>query len=49
MAFNSRDILEQLLNGEDLAEDQAFELMCALAEDDMAPAQAHPSNRVTCL
>lgn len=40
MAINSRDILEQLLSAEDLTEDKAFELMCALAEDDMAPAQA---------
>lgn len=40
MAINSCDILEQLLYGESLTEDQAFELMCALAEDDMAPPQA---------
>ena len=40
MTIDCRDMLEQLLKGEHLTEDQAFELMCALAEDDMAPAQA---------
>jgi len=40
MAIDTRDVLESLLNGNDLSEQQAFELMCALAEDDMAPPQA---------
>ena len=40
MAINTRDILEQLLDGDHLTETQAFDLMCALAEDDMAPAEA---------
>jgi len=38
--MDTRDILEQLLNGESLTEAQAEELMCSLAEDDMAPARA---------
>ena len=40
MTIDTRSILEQLLNGVDLTETQAFELMCALAEDTMAPARA---------
>ncbi len=40
MSIDTRNILEQLLTGVSLTEQQAYDLMCALAEDGMAPAQA---------
>ena len=40
MTIDTRDILEQLLDGVDLSEAEAEALMCSLAEDDMAPARA---------